>query len=245
MWGINALADGANLPDIRWFSRVFSAVFNHGIMTTEQAVLAKSDLRRVMRQRRAQMRNEEREAASQAICARLSSLLCSSSSANQVAQHDVVAVYLATKLEASVDDFARELLGRGVSVGAPVGEENDVAFRALHSFETVREGAFGVREPIAIAGENVLRPDEISIFVVPGLAFSLDGARLGQGGGWYDRALAQAQEEEEENSQALVIGACFDCQLVETLPRESHDQNVGLVVTEKRIVRAKRIAPND
>lgn len=72
-------------------------------------------------------------------------------------------------------------------------------------------------------------PDDPSVFdavLVPGLAFAPDGRRLGQGGGWYDRLLAQLPGE------CLTVGVCFAEQLVDDLPSERHDVAVAVVVTE-------------
>ena len=66
--------------------------------------------------------------------------------------------------------------------------------------------------------------NEIDIIIVPGLAFTLDGKRLGRGGGYYDRALAELRED------ALSVGVCFGFQLLETLPTELHDKSVHLVL---------------
>jgi 5-formyltetrahydrofolate cyclo-ligase len=69
------------------------------------------------------------------------------------------------------------------------------------------------------------------VVVVPGLAFTPGGARLGQGGGWYDRFLANV-----DRSRCVVVGVCFAEQLVESLPTEPHDVAVDHVVTEEGVV---------
>jgi 5-formyltetrahydrofolate cyclo-ligase len=69
------------------------------------------------------------------------------------------------------------------------------------------------------------------VVIVPGLAFTAAGDRLGQGGGWYDRFLATVR------SDCVSIGVCFDGQLVDALPVEAHDITVDHVVTERGVVR--------
>jgi 5-formyltetrahydrofolate cyclo-ligase len=83
-------------------------------------------------------------------------------------------------------------------------------------------GAFGLLEP----GGPALALAEIAAFVIPGIAFSRDGGRIGWGRGYYDTTLAAARAD------ALRIGLAFDCQLVADVPREAHDIGVDLVVTE-------------
>lgn len=66
-----------------------------------------------------------------------------------------------------------------------------------------------------------------SLILVPGLVFGTDGARLGRGAGWYDRALAGRRED------ALVLGVCYENELVGPglVPAESHDVKVDGVLT--------------
>ena len=69
-------------------------------------------------------------------------------------------------------------------------------------------------------------PAEVDLFLVPGVAFTSDGKRLGRGGGFYDRLLAQA------SPQALKIGVCFASRVVPAIVTEAHDQRLDFVVTE-------------
>ena len=64
------------------------------------------------------------------------------------------------------------------------------------------------------------------LILVPGLAFTKDGARLGRGGGYYDRLLANCPPRTRR------IGVCFAAQIVPAFPIEPHDQRVDRVITE-------------
>jgi 5-formyltetrahydrofolate cyclo-ligase len=77
-------------------------------------------------------------------------------------------------------------------------------------------------------------PDEPDVIVVPGVAFTADGHRLGQGGGWYDRFLARVRDE------CVTIGVGFAPQLVERLPVEPHDVALDVVVTDMGVWRTWR-----
>ena len=72
-------------------------------------------------------------------------------------------------------------------------------------------------EPITQTSTKI---SELHLILVPGLAFTKSGHRLGRGGGFYDRALSQ------RTLGTRVIGVCFDFQVRETLPTEPHDQTV-------------------
>jgi 5-formyltetrahydrofolate cyclo-ligase len=79
---------------------------------------------------------------------------------------------------------------------------------------------------------------DIAVAVVPGRAFSRDGHRMGRGNGGYDYWIA-AQRKRRPDTR--FIGVCFDCQLVQDVPMEAHDQPVDMVVTSRGIVTAKRL----
>ncbi len=83
-------------------------------------------------------------------------------------------------------------------------------------------GAFGIEEPGADA--VLCPPEEIDLLVIPGVAFTAAGARLGRGRGYYDRYLAQPE------LRARRVGVCFAHQIVEALPAEPHDAAMDLVV---------------
>lgn len=70
-----------------------------------------------------------------------------------------------------------------------------------------------------------ISPAEIDLILVPGLGFDRTGVRLGRGGGFYDRYLAQPEV------RAARCGVLFDCQLVESVPAEPHDILVGWLAT--------------
>ncbi len=86
-----------------------------------------------------------------------------------------------------------------------------------------------VREP-ASADARIVPPAKIGLLLVPGLAFTRDGQRLGRGGGFYDRFLPRLP------AGATKLGICFDLQMVEALPVESHDWRVDAVVTERGLL---------
>ena len=67
---------------------------------------------------------------------------------------------------------------------------------------------------------------EVDLILVPGVAFSRDGWRLGRGGGFYDRLLAG------RSTETTALGICFEVQIAKALPLEEHDLKVDAVVTE-------------
>ena len=77
-------------------------------------------------------------------------------------------------------------------------------------------------------GVNLCKENNIDVILVPGLAFDRNGGRMGFGKGYYDRLL--------ESSKAVKIGLCYDFQILEKIPTESHDVPMNFVITEKEIL---------
>jgi 5-formyltetrahydrofolate cyclo-ligase len=86
--------------------------------------------------------------------------------------------------------------------------------------ESLVVGPWGVREPSAQTLPAGLRAD---LILVPGMAFDRVGRRLGRGGGYYDRLLAEFA--------GLRAGVCFEEQILEAIPTEAHDATVDFLIT--------------
>lgn len=81
--------------------------------------------------------------------------------------------------------------------------------------------------PRTVRDESQLELPFVPDFVlVPGLAFSRDGHRLGRGGGFYDRLLAGRARH------AVKVGVCFSLQLHDRIPTEAHDVTLDAVISD-------------
>lgn len=80
--------------------------------------------------------------------------------------------------------------------------------------------------PSAREHNDIPLTSPVDVVLVPGLAFTRDGGRLGRGGGFFDRFLAH------RTPRAAKVGVCFNFQIVPSLPLESQDVKVGVVVTD-------------
>lgn len=89
-------------------------------------------------------------------------------------------------------------------------------------------GSYGIREPI---GDNYL--GNLDLIITPGLAFDLEGNRLGYGKGYYDKLFLN-------NFSTLKIAPIFDIQLVESIPYEEHDIKIDMIITKNEILRIKK-----
>lgn len=91
-------------------------------------------------------------------------------------------------------------------------------------------GVWGIPEPIAERCERLNKLNEVEFALLPGVAFTRGGARLGYGGGFYDKLLCQIEH------RPTLVAAAFGLQVVEDMPQEATDVRVEWVVTEQEII---------
>ena len=100
-----------------------------------------------------------------------------------------------------------------------VGDELEL--RCYHGTHELKKGSFGIAEP---TGELFTDYDQIDFVAVPGMAFDMNGNRLGRGKGYYDRLLPQL-------TNAYKAGICFPYQIVDEVPVESNDIKMDRIIT--------------
>lgn len=101
--------------------------------------------------------------------------------------------------------------------------------------QDVAPGLWGIREPLMERCDRLDVLSELDFVLLPGIAFTREGARLGYGGGFYDKLLAQFPHQ-----PTLVAGA-FELQLVAEIPQESTDRKVEWLVTENEAIHCSAI----
>lgn len=139
-----------------------------------------------------------------------------------------VLAYLSFGSEFQSDALLAALNARGTRIVLPKVERKARRLRLFHVHDIAAEtaaGIWGIREP---REDRCLeaRLEDIDVVVVPGVAFTRRGERLGYGGGFYDRLLGNW------TPRPPCIAPAFAMQVVDTLPVDAHDIPVDLVVTE-------------
>ena len=133
-----------------------------------------------------------------------------------------VMAYIGVGSEPDTTGLINVLRSGGITVVLPRVEGDRIVAARHQPGSDLIIGRYGIPTPTGSAVD----PATIDVVVVPGLAFTRGGHRLGQGGGFYDRFLPLLR------SDATTIGACFREQLVEHLATEPHDRIVDLVISD-------------
>lgn len=125
--------------------------------------------------------------------------------------------------EPETGGILRDILAQGKCLAVPRCMEDGIMEAVvLESLDGLEKGMYGILEPKA--GLPTLPFTAIDFAVVPGLAFTKDGTRLGQGGGYYDRFM--------EKTQAFTCGICYSRFVLKEIPAEFFDRKVMAVICE-------------
>lgn len=136
-----------------------------------------------------------------------------------------IAMYYPFKKEVDLLKLMDVLKDKDILFPKVFGKEME--FIKINSLNDFKKGKFGIMEP-----EGEFYDKQIDIYLIPGLAFDKQLYRLGYGGGYFDKYFAKHQ-------RTLLIGVCFDFQILEKLPILNHDIKMDMIVTEKRILKGE------
>lgn len=103
-------------------------------------------------------------------------------------------------------------------------DTKEMTFYIFQSFEQLESVYYNLLEPIEELTQKVSK-EELDVIIVPGIVFDLNGFRIGFGGGYYDRYLP--------GFNGHLISLAFHEQVVATVPKQSYDVPVRLIITDK------------
>ncbi len=183
----------------------------------------KAEWRKIMQQQRAGMDGARVSTDSCRIAERVISLI-------EFKRAEVVFCYLAFSGEVQTEAIMEEAWKAGKRIAVPCSRDDGEYMPVwLTPGEPLISGRFSVRQP---ATPYWAKPDCFNLILVPGLAFSETGARLGHGRGFYDRMLARLGRHVE-----CKTGLCFSSQIAPHLPVSEHDVGMDVVITENAVFR--------
>jgi 5-formyltetrahydrofolate cyclo-ligase len=128
--------------------------------------------------------------------------------------------YLPYNQEVRTVPMLQRALQDGKKVAVPKVYGDEMRFIYMEDLSLVEKSDMGIPEPVA---DEPVADDPTALVLMPGLAFTEKGDRMGYGGGFYDKFLAQ-----EPNHPTVAL--CYAFQMVEELPTQEHDIPVDLVL---------------
>ena len=184
----------------------------------------KEHLRLRIKERLADLSPRNRAAESRSICRRMLKDLPDGNL--------TVAAYAAMPSEADLRFLLDDLLkDETCSIYLPRFTRAFFEYRQIVTLDDLMPGTFNLPEPPF--DSPLLDLKSVTHALIPGLAFDRQGHRLGRGNGGFDRWISDLRKV---NATAKIWGIALECQLVDTIPLEAHDQTVDAVVTPREMM---------
>ncbi len=140
-----------------------------------------------------------------------------------------VLFFAAFRSEVETAPMIRKTLASGKRVILPKVAGKELSLFEIKDFDKdVLPGSWNIPEPRETAPVSLT---EVDLIIVPGAAFDEQGNRLGYGAGFYDKLLV--------SFQGPTVAIAFEAQIVPEVPTDLHDVPVKMIVTEKRVIKAR------
>lgn len=182
---------------------------------------AKRALRAELRERRQILSEAQRNDAAIGIAAQLDALVEAHSARS-------ISCFLSTTTEPGTRDFVVSAVRRGIRVLLPITRSDGLLdWVVADDSDDVAEGLFGLPEPTgAVLGPIAV--NDVDLMIIPAAAVDESGMRLGWGRGYFDKTLGSMEK------CPPVYAVIYDSEVLESIPREVHDQPVTGIVTPTR-----------
>ena len=174
----------------------------------------KTQLRAWIRQQKRAMTAQQIEKASRQLGEKFAAC-------QQYIQAKTIYGYMPYNQEVRTVPMLEQAMKDGKQVAVPKVYGDTMRFILVNDLTAMEKSEFGIPEPIA---DGPVADDPHALVLMPGLAFTAKGDRMGYGGGFYDKFLAQEPAHP-------TVALCYDFQLVDSLPTEEYDIPVDLVLT--------------
>lgn len=157
---------------------------------------------------------------------RLSIVIC-----NRVLKQDSYAncknlvLYMPINNEVNLDILLEKGFQDSKNIWLPRVINKNMAFYRYTKDTQLIAGAYGILEPNS---DEILFPDENTLIIMPGAAFSEDMGRIGYGGGYYDKYLSK-------HSCCKTIAVCYSFQIMPMIPMDDHDIKPDMIISDDNI----------
>lgn len=185
-----------------------------------------NDIRRRIREARRSLSLRERQTASLASARHFATTI-------RLLHCQRVALYMAADGELDPSPLVSRLRALKKTIYLPIlrqGQHRALWFSEYHPEDRLQKNRFGIPEP-DIKQRPPIPPWALDLIIMPLVAFSGDGTRMGMGGGYYDRTLAY-QRRHPLWRRPHLIGYGYDCQRVDDLQRRDWDIPLHGIITE-------------
>ena len=143
-----------------------------------------------------------------------------------------ISVYVDFNNEVPTDEIIKYALKNNIKVSVPFLIDNhNMKLKYINDYDKDinRNTKFGCGEPFEHCKDCNI--NEISMFIIPALAFDEKCNRLGFGRGYYDNIL-------KRNKNALRVGLAYDYQILPSIPKDNNDEILDIIISESKVITA-------
>lgn len=187
--------------------------------------MKKEEIRRKILKKRLSLSSEDIRDKSQQVFLHLAETVEYRNSQN-------IMFYVATRSEVQTEEIIKTSIKMGKNIFVPIilPECLNLAPSKILDFDTeLEKGKKGILEPKK-EYYRLFPPEDIDLIIIPGVAFDLNGNRIGRGFGYYDNFLRKV------HSSAKIVALAFEIQIVKKIPNDKNDIPVHKIITEKRTI---------
>lgn len=145
-----------------------------------------------------------------------------------VRRASTIVLFASFRSEVDTAGMIRRSFDEGKTVILPRVEGTNLGLYVIRDPDELKPGCMRIPEPSVLTGDRKVSIDDAEVIIVPGAAYDRSGNRIGYGGGFYDRLLAQRQKP------VPVIAPAYEEQVIEAVPADPHDRKVDIIVTDRR-----------
>lgn len=180
----------------------------------------KQDLRTRSKERRRNMKSEEKQLLDKAVADNVRRL-------KEYRPAKTILIYMSTPIEVDTIGIIKNAWADGKKVAVPrcIPDTRDMEFHYIENLESLSVGTFSVLEPDPSL--PIVTDFSGCLMIVPGMHFDMKGYRIGYGKGYYDRYMVRFT--------GISAGICYSGELKPFLYHGRYDRHVHIVVTDKRI----------
>jgi 5-formyltetrahydrofolate cyclo-ligase len=141
--------------------------------------------------------------------------------------------YVDVRTEVRTRDYLATALTHGKKIVVPwCNDQGELELFRLTGMDDLAIGMYRILEPkpeLRNLPDRQVPVAELDLIMVPGVAFTREGARMGHGKGYYDKLLEHARPD------APLVALAFECQLFPEIPTQPHDVFMDKIITEATI----------
>ncbi len=181
---------------------------------------SKLSLREAIKERLQRMKDYEKRVESKHIAQTIEKIM-------EAEKHDgIVAIFIPYTDEPNILPIIEKALEKKWRLCMPAIDGTHLRMCAIETLEGIARNPYTrIFEP---AIKKWIPEEEITLVIVPGRAFTMTGDRLGRGNGGYDYWISA---QRKRSSATKMVGVCFDCQIVQSIMMELHDETVDRVIS--------------